>query len=188
MTPKNWACPQFGDVLCCRFPYGGQASTERHPCLVLETSQVQEGMIRLILAGGSSSNKSGRWEKPPSPVDFLVQGPHLRPAGLAHPTKFRFEAVKFAEDGEVCAGTVLTLPYTQDFFVAVAPTMTPKAGHIDISGQASVREAFLQASKAANLKEILDTEKARYLQQPEMLLRPKPKIRRQKPPRPDPSL
>lgn len=174
MTAKKWPSPHFGDVVWCRFPYGGEPTTVRHPCLVLETStNTKTGEVVLIVAGGTSSNKSGTWEKRPSNTDFLVQPPHIKNSGLSHATKFNFEPLVFDSDGVMLAGAVLTLPYNEEYFVVISPSMTPVSGKLDILNTAQLREAFVNASKNANLKQTLEQEKARYAKQPKTPIRNK---------------
>jgi hypothetical protein len=175
MNPKNWPHPKFGDVVWCRFPYGGDQTTERHPCLVLEAGSNSAGQVALIVAGGSSSNKSGGWEKPPAETDFLVQSPFLQAAGLAHPTKFNFEPLRFDSEKIMIAGAVMTLTYDEDYFVSVQPSMTPKGGHLDIAKQARLRDAFFSAAMHANLKQTIEQEKERYRKRPEPPVRKRPK-------------
>ena len=166
MTAGPWPRPQFGDVVWCRFPYGGEQTMARHPCLVLYVSADAQGQAWLMLAGGSSSNKSGNWERLPASTDLLVQGKYLQAAGLQHATAFHFEAPQCAADGSLMAGTVMTLPYTEDYFLAVHPAVSPRAGRLEILTRAPLREAFAQAAKNANLCKMMKQEKQRFAKAP----------------------
>ena len=84
---------------------------------------------------------------------------HLPAAGLTHATAFHFEAPGFTNDGTMVAGTVMTLPYTRDYFLAVHPATSPKAGHLAFGKIAPLRVAFAQAAKTSNLQKTIAQEK-----------------------------
>ncbi|MBC7379436.1 MAG: hypothetical protein H7346_18615 [Burkholderiaceae bacterium] len=158
-----WPTPKQFDIVWCKFPYNGHPSAQRHPCLILTIADEQAGSpLYLIVAGGTSANKQGRWIRASKATDFVVQEPGLlKAAGLANATAFLFEAFKTQADGVMTGGSLLTLPYTDDFFVAVAPAKTPVIGKLDL-GNAKVKDAFIKAGKAARLRALLEAEQARY--------------------------
>lgn len=147
----HWPLPQFGDLVWCRFPYGGQPINARHPCLVIDVYSEAGKDPEVMVAGGTSANKNGQWTRKLKPSDFLLQGPVLLPAGLSNPTAIQFEA-----------DAVTTLPWNATYFVVVAPKTTPVIGRIDVSRN-PLNTAFLNAGRAGNLKDLVQAEKARVV-------------------------
>ncbi|RYX90901.1 MAG: hypothetical protein EOO28_27950 [Comamonadaceae bacterium] len=134
------------------------------------------GEVTVLVAGGTSANKSGDWSRPLKPTDWLLQTPEvLRDAGLTNFTAIQFRGAEIdALSGLMTGGTLLTLPYNDDFFVAVAPKQTPVAGSVDIQNNAQLRASFVVAGKAAGLKQLLQREMDRSARAPDVagILRP----------------
>ena len=114
-----------------------------------------------MVAGGTSANKRGKWDRPIELTEFVLQTPQsLQKCGLSDATAFQFEGIELDRDGKMTGGTILTLPYTVDFFIAVAPALTPVSGHIDLN-DARTKGSFIQAGKAANLSRLIAEERLR---------------------------
>lgn len=166
---STWSRPEELEVVWCRFPYGGHASAARHPCLVLSVSQPDpSGCWVVIVAGGTSANKDGQWTRHIKNTDFVLQQTSvLKHAGLTSATAFQFEPPQMDNDGSMSGGTILTLPYTDEYFVVVYPASTPVVGRVDL-GNEPVYGAFRFAAVAASLQGILDQEKARFKANPDV--------------------
>jgi len=142
----KWKLPEYFDIVWCRFPYGGQPTGARHPCLV-----VGVGAAEVMVVGGTSAGKNGRWTRGITQTDFVLQDPaSLKRAGLTNPTAFQFEAA-----------TIATLPFNDTFFVAVPPKNSPVCGCVDLSQDAKALAAFMSAGKTAGLRKLLDDEISR---------------------------
>jgi hypothetical protein len=149
MAAPNWPLPRFGDLVWCRFPFGGQPTNARHPCLVIDVYVEVGRDPEVLLIGGTSANKNNQWTRTPKPSDFLLQGAELQPAGLSNPTVIQFEP-----------DAITTLPWNGNYFVAVFPKSTPIMGRINLANN-PLKAAFQNAGRAANLKNLIETEQAR---------------------------
>jgi hypothetical protein len=154
--------PKFGQIVWCCFPYNGNLTTQRHPCLILHAGVDAKNQIWVVLAGGTSANKNGLWKRSIKEVDFLLQGDELMAAGLQNPTIFRFEAPVFDVNEKFIGGSLLALPYDASYFVVLATKQTPVIGEIDLQN-APTREKFVRAGKAAKLAELIKQEYQRAL-------------------------
>lgn len=167
-----WPALDGLEIIWCLFPYRGHKDAKRHPCLALDVSEPdRSGATFVIVSGGASANKAGKWVRPIDHADFVLQLPEeLREAGLSNPTAFRFEALAVDSAGHMTGGTILTLPYTEDYFVAVPPKSTPVIGSVDLK-RARTRDAFKAAAQASNLQRLLAEEQARYSRDGQSILR-----------------
>lgn len=165
---SSWPAPREMDIVWCKFPYGGQPVGNRHPCLVLGIAHsTAGGPISVLVAGGTSASKDGTWVRVLQPTDFVLQQlDALKSAGLSNRTAFQFEGIMVDQSGTMTGGTLMTLPYTDEYFVAVAPATTPVVGRLDLK-KASVLEALVAAGKAANLKKLIALEEKRNAANPD---------------------
>lgn len=157
-----WPLPKFGQVVWCRFPYGGNSTTQRHPCLILHAGVDAKNRIWVVVAGGTSANKNGLWKRQVREIDFLLQGDELIAAGLQNPTIFQFETPVPDANGQFIGGSLLALAYDPSYFVVLPGKQTPVIGEIDLQS-APTREKFVRAGKAAKLSELIKQEYQRCL-------------------------
>jgi hypothetical protein len=151
VAAPRWPLPKFGDLVWCRFPFGGNPTNARHPALVMDI-YIEEGADpHVLLIGGTSAHKKGVWTRSIKPTDFVLQGSVLTPAGLTNPTAIQFEA-----------DAITTLPWGDTYFVAVAPKLTPIMGSIQLAlTRNPLKAAFQAAGQAADLKQLINAEQAR---------------------------
>lgn len=151
MATPQWPLPRFGDLVWCRFPFGGQPTNARHPALVIDIYKEENADPEVLLIGGTSANKKGSWTRSIKPTDFILQGAVLAPAGLTNPTAIQFEA-----------GAITTLPWNDTYFVAVAPKLTPVMGCLAAELQKNpLQTTWRNVGQAAGLKQLLLAEQAR---------------------------
>jgi hypothetical protein len=164
MAAPHWPLPRFGDLVWCRFPFGGQPTNARHPCLVIDVYVEADRDPEVLLIGGTSANKNNQWTRTPKPSDLLLQGAQLQPTGLSNPTVIQFEA-----------DAITTLPWNGNYFVAVFPKSTPIMGNINLANN-PLKTAFQKAGRVANLKSLIEAEQARVqaIRAPIAAKKPKP--------------